>query len=221
MPSRIPALDEGLRISNGVVAPGAGAGVRLGGIPLNCRLWTHTRAHTQPAPPRVGRLRHPPTHPPTHPQAAVHRQNGVRLSIDTNMCTHQHTAPGPGGNSSAGTLPQRLGQQPGTGLPLDCFDEDQQHHIAPPPPPMCDILSGCCFFAGALDSHPFFPSHVASGRCFCRPLRPVLLLVSFPHSRSPVRWCSGAVLVAAGAVCALAVPSSWRTEVVLVVAGVV
>ena len=30
---------------------------------------------------------------------------------------------------------------------------------------MCDIPSGCCFFTGPLDSHPVFPSHVASGRC--------------------------------------------------------
>ena len=34
-------------------------------------------------------------------------------------------------------------------------------HISPPP--LCDIPSGCY---GALDGHPFFPSHVASGRCF-------------------------------------------------------
>ena len=32
--------------------------------------------------------------------------------------------------------------------------------------PLCDIPSGCCSFTGGLDSHPFFPSHVASGRCF-------------------------------------------------------
>ena len=51
---------------------------------------------------------------------------------------------------------------------------------------------GLLLLYGALDSHPFFPSHVASGRCvlwvaaFCRPLRPVLLLVALPRSRSPV-----------------------------------
>ena len=32
--------------------------------------------------------------------------------------------------------------------------------------PPCDIPSGCCFFTGPWTvSHPFCPSHVASGRC--------------------------------------------------------
>ena len=57
---------------------------------------------------------------------------------------------------------------------------------------------------------------------FCQPLQPVLLLVSFPRSRSPVVGVPGAVLEVAGcAVCASAAPNSWRIEVVLVVAGVV
>ena len=48
---------------------------------------------------------------------------------------------------------------------------------------------------------------------FCRPLRPVLLLVSFPRSRSPAVWRVGAVLdVAWCAVCVSAVPNSWRIE---------
>ena len=42
------------------------------------------------------------------------------------------------------------------------------------------------FLYGALNSHPFFPSHVARVAASCRPLRPVLLLVLFPRSRSPV-----------------------------------
>ena len=69
----------------------------------------------------------------------------------------------------------------------------------------------CCsvwllFLYGALDSRLFFLRRVAA---FCQPLRPVLLLVSFPRSRSPVGWCAGAVLDVAGcAVCALAAPSS-------------
>ena len=32
--------------------------------------------------------------------------------------------------------------------------------------PLCDIPSGLLFLYGALDSHPFFPPHVVSGRCF-------------------------------------------------------
>ena len=52
--------------------------------------------------------------------------------------------------------------------------------------PLCDIPSGCCSFTG-----PWTVTH--SSLCmlrrvatFCLPLRPVLLLVSFPRSRSPV-----------------------------------
>ena len=46
---------------------------------------------------------------------------------------------------------------------------------------------------------------------FCRPLRPVLPLVSFPRSRSPVVWCAGDVLNVAGcAVCVSAAPNNWR-----------
>ena len=54
------------------------------------------------------------------------------------------------------------------------------------PPPLCDIPSGCRFFKGpwtATCSSLRILRRVAAS---CRPLRPVLLLVSFPHSRSPV-----------------------------------
>ena len=75
---------------------------------------------------------------------------------------------------------------------------------------------------GALDSHPFFPSHVASGRCFLSAAAagvPTSVVAAFAE---PSGWCAGAVLdVAWCAVCASAAPSSWRIEVVLVVAGVV
>ena len=52
--------------------------------------------------------------------------------------------------------------------------------------PLCDIPSGCCSFTGpwaVTRSSLRMLHHVAA---FCRPLRPVLLLVSFPRSRSPV-----------------------------------
>ena len=55
--------------------------------------------------------------------------------------------------------------------------------------PLCDIPSGCCFFKGPwtvthFSLRPFrMLRRVAA---FCRPLRPVLLLVSFPRLRSPV-----------------------------------
>ena len=77
------------------------------------------------------------------------------------------------------------------------------------------------FLYGALDSQPFFPSHVASGCCILSAAAagaPAGVVSAFTE---PSGWCAGAVLVVAGAVCALAMPSSWRTKVVLVVAGVV
>ena len=86
------------------------------------------------------------------------------------------------------------------------------------PPPWTRYSVWLLFLYGALDSHPFFPSHVASGRCilsaacscWCR----------FRARGAQLLVCRGCVDVA-GAICALAVPSSWRTAVVLVVAGVV
>ena len=63
---------------------------------------------------------------------------------------------------------------------------------------------------------------------FCRPLRPVLLLVSFPRSRGPavgvlgLCWMWRDVAGCGGcAVRAPAAPNSWRIEDVLVVVGVV
>ena len=92
----------------------------------------------------------------------------------------------------------------------------------PPPRPLCDISLGCCSFTGPWTLTRSSLRMLRRVAAFCRPLRPVLLLVSFPHSRSPVVWCAGAVLDVAGcAACASAAPSSWRTGVVLVVAGVV
>ena len=57
---------------------------------------------------------------------------------------------------------------------------------------------------GALDSHPFFPSHVASGRCFLSAAAagaPAGVVSAFAEPR---RWCAGAVLDVACAVCASA-----------------
>ena len=57
---------------------------------------------------------------------------------------------------------------------------------APPPDPLCDIPSGRCSFTGpwtVTRSSLRMSRRVAA---FCWPLRPVLPLVSFPHSRSAV-----------------------------------
>ena len=93
-------------------------------------------------------------------------------------------------------------------------------HLPPPSsasparlaPPQCDIPLGCCFFTGpwtVTRSSLRVPRRVAA---FCRPLRPVLLLVSFPRSRSPVigvpglRWMWHGVPFAPGYLSCLAGP---------------
>ena len=55
-----------------------------------------------------------------------------------------------------------------------------------PPPPLCDIPSGCCSFTGPWTVTRSSLRVLRRVAAFCRPLRPVLLLVSFPRSRSPV-----------------------------------
>ena len=50
---------------------------------------------------------------------------------------------------------------------------------------------GSLFLYGALDSHPFFPSHVASGRCFLSAAAagaPAGVVSAFAE---PSRWCAG------------------------------
>ena len=54
------------------------------------------------------------------------------------------------------------------------------------PNPLCDIPSGCCSFTGPWTVTRSSLRMLRRVAAFCRPLRPVLLLVSFPRSRSPV-----------------------------------
>ena len=56
----------------------------------------------------------------------------------------------------------------------------------PPPPPLCDIPSGCCFFTGPWTITRSSLRMLRRVTAFCQSLQPVLLLVSFPRSRSPV-----------------------------------
>ena len=53
-------------------------------------------------------------------------------------------------------------------------------------PPLCDIPSGCCSFTGPWTVPRSSLRMLRRVAAFCRPLRPVLLLVSLPRSRSPV-----------------------------------
>ena len=53
-------------------------------------------------------------------------------------------------------------------------------------PPPCDIPWGCCSFTGPWMVTRSSLRMLRRVAAFCRPLRPVLLQVSFPGSRSPV-----------------------------------
>ena len=53
------------------------------------------------------------------------------------------------------------------------------------PPPLYDIPSGCCSFTGPWTVTRSSLRMLRRVAAFCWPLRPVLLLVSFPRSRSP------------------------------------
>ena len=53
-------------------------------------------------------------------------------------------------------------------------------------PPLRDIPSGCCSLTGPWTVTRSSLRMLRRVAAFCRPLRPVLLLVSFPRSRSPV-----------------------------------
>ena len=57
--------------------------------------------------------------------------------------------------------------------------------------PLCDIPSGCCFFTGPWTVTRSSLRMLRRVAAFCRPLRPVLLLLSFPRSRSPVVGAPG------------------------------
>ena len=71
--------------------------------------------------------------------------------------------------------------------------------------------SGQNHLYGALDSHPFFPSRAASGRCFLSAAAAGALAGVVSAFAEPRGWCAGAVLdVAWCAVCASAAPSSWH-----------
>ena len=56
----------------------------------------------------------------------------------------------------------------------------------PYPPPLCDMPSGCCFFTGPWTVTRSSLRMLRRVAAFCRPVWPVLLLVSFLRSRSPV-----------------------------------
>ena len=80
--------------------------------------------------------------------------------------------------------------------------------LQPPPPPRVTFRRVVAPLRGPGQSPVPSLRVLRRVAAFCRPLRPVLLLVSFPCSRSPVGWCARAVPDVAGcAVCASAAPT--------------
>ena len=57
---------------------------------------------------------------------------------------------------------------------------------------------GLLLLYGALNSHPFFPSHVASGHCALSAAAAGALAGVVSAVAEPSGWCAGAVLVVAG-----------------------
>ena len=146
---------------------------------------------------------------------------------DSRRSTQRITAvpgsrPATGGNHPQHRPPPRPhGQSPPrtrNGLP----NPWEGRSVKAPPCVTFHLLFWLLFLYGALDSHPFFPSHVASGRCFLLAAAAGALAGVVSAFAKPSSWCVGAVLnVAWCAVCASVAPNSWRIEDVLVVAGVV
>ena len=63
---------------------------------------------------------------------------------------------------------------------------NQTNSPSAPLAPLFDIPSGYCFFTGPWTVTRSSLRMLRRVAAFCRPLRPVLLLILFPHSRSPV-----------------------------------
>ena len=73
-----------------------------------------------------------------------------------------------------------IGVQPWTLCHMSTVTCNPSHY------PLRDIPSGCCFFAGPWTVTRSSLRMLRRVAAFCWPLRPVLLLVSFPRSRSPM-----------------------------------
>ena len=117
---------------------------------------------------------------------------------------HKHTLCRHASLTPKGTLKCRRlgvlkggGEQPPEGSPWSSVRVSRQskacgclsaRHAQHPqaPPPLCDIPSGCCSFTGPWTVTRSSLRILRRVAAFWRPLRPVLLLVSFPRSRSPV-----------------------------------
>ena len=95
-------------------------------------------------------------------------------------------------------------------LPWEIVDENGNQDIwcrqGTPQPPVSHSV-GLLFLYGALDGHPFFPPHVASGCCFLLAAAAGALAGVVSAFAEHNGWCAGVVVnVAWCAVCASAVP---------------
>ena len=90
-----------------------------------------------------------------------------------------------GGCTAVGLPGDRLTWPRPVARPAPATSLPRAHEVAPPPP-LCDIPSGCCSFTGPWTLTRSSLRMLRRVAAFCRPLRPVLLLVSFPRSWSPV-----------------------------------
>ena len=88
---------------------------------------------------------------------------------------------GAGGCQGVWGVWRRMG---GEGCPWPSLPTPHQRPTVPPPP--CDMPSGCSFFTGPWTITRSSLRMLRRVAAFCRPLRPVLRLVSFPRSQSPV-----------------------------------
>ena len=192
-----------------------------GGADLPCN--APPRQHSPPPPPTAPT---PPIRPPAHMFPPLQRR-GLRGMANAHP-PHAQPLPqwrgavrGKGrcraeGRRGGGACEPLTPRSPCTGQQAAAHPPDVRDIVPPVRPPssarctapLCDIPSCCCFFTGPWTVTRSSLRMLRRVAAFCRPLRPVLLLVSFPRSRSPV---FGAVLdVAWCAVCTSAAPNSWR-----------
>ena len=150
---------------------------------------------------------HPtPPHPtPPHP-TPPHRAPDSEYDHDHATALPRHRQQFVGAPALPKLSPKpTAGQTLHHGAPTRTFPPFPVRAAAPPTRHSVGLL----LLYGALDSHPFSPSHVASGRCVLSAAAagtPAGVVSAFAE---PSGWCAGAVLDVAGcAVCASAAPSS-------------
>ena len=110
-------------------------------------------------------------------------QTGTLLGLGSMKLSRWRFVQPPDCQKKKGVRALKMGVKVASGIfgPIPC------NKISPaPPPPLCDIPSGCCSFTGPWTVTRSSLRMLRRVAAFCRPLRPVLLLVSFPRSRSPV-----------------------------------